>query len=1045
MILIMSVLMYSTVYADEPSSWAEEGIESLEEKGYFDSSFFTGYQNNITRQEFAYLSVRLFEVLQGKDITVDPDIHFSDTTDVYALKAATVGISSGVGDDRFDPDASLTREQLAVMMIKTLNLGKLDLSLQFKDAFNDNSSFSSWAKDSIDVAYANGIISGTGNNTFSPSGYATKEQAMVIVNNILRNYSDKSFQFEAFEGPVLTMSIEDRYDASNKAAFVKVYCNHKYVGYTNNEGQLPIYNLTPGFNNITMLFRDGTIVQSGAYSYETDRTALMWIDSKTTDANSEYMSDEAIKEQVQTIVLEETVVDPSQEVTVLFDDSIPKEVEKYINKLLEEARPIINNLLGAPNNSHTYTLKYSPTEHLGYNTGKTISTMSVLPELVGDSDPDFDKWMINEYIHQYLKDYGIPIKGSRSNESRAQALSDIVMNLMDRDSNQNGLNYYLDLYDILLPLGPEFILNNGSTTQSGAFNPYNFNWTPESYNQVNALGLEHHKALWHKLFEQRYKETGKYDFFVVYMKEMNTGAINTPEKYYGMMDGLINQVDGIKTSEWLKQAPEYAGQLDEEYAVRVLPLKGGMLSIEGVDNPDNIYPLLIKRSPGELIEDTCRITITEDSNVVYDADFNTEVGMGNLSGALNIRHLNLIEGLYTVTVSWQVNNQTLKDSRAFQIGEVTIPTESLKDMTTKNLITIKYDESIPENVRKYVTALQEIIDPICRFYVGEPNEAGTFTLKYDPNGFNTMSNHYSTLNITKLPNTSGVDINFDAFFFIEYFHMFHKGESMPFEIGRYSENISQLMKIIISDHLSQNNIREIGSRDLDYFVRFFDYTDDLGPNILINMGVLANGGPTSRANWEMDPKYGQFMNVFTLDYGLSVWAKLDNARYLQTSKHDFVKEVMLALRNDDIKSLNDFYEFLDETVITVDDMKASTWLKQTSLFSELTDEIYTLKLLPVNGDVMNISGNDNPTTIYPFLVERDGLASVEETEVTISVYEGNEKLLEESVMMNIGSNYNSYNGLDIRHLNLSEGVYTVEGKATVNGQLIKSQVQFEVK
>jgi len=62
--------------------------------------------------EFAYLAVRLFETLQGDEITVNGNITFTDTTNVYALKAATVGISAGVGNNLFWMFQSLVLGQL---------------------------------------------------------------------------------------------------------------------------------------------------------------------------------------------------------------------------------------------------------------------------------------------------------------------------------------------------------------------------------------------------------------------------------------------------------------------------------------------------------------------------------------------------------------------------------------------------------------------------------------------------------------------------------------------------------------------------------------------------------------------------------------------------------------------------------------------------------------------------------------------------------------------------------------------------------------------
>ncbi|MCH4886121.1 S-layer homology domain-containing protein [Acidaminobacter sp. JC074] len=1047
LILIIIIMMFSLqVYGEEPSGWAEESIENLQDLDMLEEDFFKNYQELITREEFAYLAVRLFEVLDEKEITVDETISFKDTDDIYALKAASVDISSGVGNQMFAPDAFITREQLAVMMIKTLNLGKLDLSVSLKEAFEDFDSFSSWSKDAIQIAYANDVISGTGGGNFSPAGYATKEQALVIVQNILKNYQGQAFNYKKKSSNPLLLTLEDRNDSSNKAAFVKVYHDNKYLGYTDSKGQITVYNLSPGLNDFTMVFRHGKIVTSGAYARLSPANSAMWFDSSIVNSNNNVSIKTVVEDKIK---LDTIQVSDDKQVKILYDDSVPSDVQNYVDELLEDVRPIINNLLGAPYKNHTYTLKYDPDKHLGYNNGKTISTFSKLPNLLGKTDPEFDKWIVNEYVHQYLKDHGIPISGSRSNESRAQAISDIVMTIASeqglRASEQHNLDYYLNLYDILWPLGPEFILNNGPSDYSGSFQSNNFNWKATSYNKVNALGLEHHKALWITLFNRRYEESGKYDFFVEFLKVMNTGEVDSLKKFYDLMDTLIKEVDGQKTSEWLKLAPEFAGKINQDYSVKLLIIKGMHMNIEGIDNPDYIYPLLIKRSPGELVEDDCRIVITKNGKSIYDKEFRTLVGYGDLSGSLKVSSLDLDDGLYEVIVSWDVNGKTYSESGMFQVGDLVLSSDLLKNIDFDNPIRVTYTDSVPTNVRDYIDELVEIIDPIYRLYVGKPNEEGTLLIGYDPDGFAGMVGKYEMLNIKRLPDTKGVDGNFDSFFFIEYFHMFHKGRDLPFEEGRYSENISQLMKILVSDYLSSNQLRVTSSKDYEQTVNFHRYVEDLGPNILINQGVNANGGTPSRENWEMGSKYGQFINVFTLDYALSIWAELEHTRYGLSGQHDFVKLLMEALRDDQIRTKNDFYDFLDEKVGMIDGMKASQWLKTTSLFIPLKDDIYTLKLLPAKGRIMSIEGNDNPDMIYPFLVERDGPASLVDGSVEIGIYKDDTLVHQGHVTINIGSEYESYAGLNVRALELTKGTYVAKGQVTIDGKTYKTESEFIVK
>jgi len=257
----------------------------------------------------------------------------------------------------------------------------------------DVSEFSSWAVDSIDVAYANSIVNGTGNGKYSPSGYATKEQALVIVNNILKKYLGYAFDYEDKSKATLHMTIEDRTDTTNNAEFVKVYYNNKYLGYTDNQGKLDIYNLEPGFHEFKMVFKDETIVSSGAYSKANSSAALMWIDSSIINTNKarKFESAVSVEEVSVGIELPKVTENFDKKITLLYDVSVPLDVQIYIDGLLLDARPVIDMLLGEPSSSHTYTLKYDEGKHLGYNIGKTISTMSTLLNIGSKNDPNIDK------------------------------------------------------------------------------------------------------------------------------------------------------------------------------------------------------------------------------------------------------------------------------------------------------------------------------------------------------------------------------------------------------------------------------------------------------------------------------------------------------------------------------------------------------------------------------------------------------------------------------------------------------------------------------
>ena len=173
---------------NEPSSWAARDINILKSKKILKDDSFSNFQNNISRLDFIYLAVKTYEELSNSKINVNSGIKFSDTEDIYALKAASVGITNGIGNNKFGPDLEITREQLATFMTKVIKLAGKNTTLENLNSpykFTDDEDISSWAKDSVYFVKNKGIVNGVGNDKFSPKGSATVEQALIITKKIL--------------------------------------------------------------------------------------------------------------------------------------------------------------------------------------------------------------------------------------------------------------------------------------------------------------------------------------------------------------------------------------------------------------------------------------------------------------------------------------------------------------------------------------------------------------------------------------------------------------------------------------------------------------------------------------------------------------------------------------------------------------------------------------------------------------------------------------------------------------------------------------------
>lgn len=169
-------------FTDVPAShWASSQITRAVDLGLFQGETSTrfGLGHPMTRAAFAVVLCRFFdwEMVtpdQGSYTdNQDPDAwYYSAVETAYAHGAITSQTSD------FRPADSITREELAVMLLRAMGYGTIaglaqDLPMPFRDV-RTNSGY-------LSMAYALGLISGTSATTFSPDQAATREQAAVIL------------------------------------------------------------------------------------------------------------------------------------------------------------------------------------------------------------------------------------------------------------------------------------------------------------------------------------------------------------------------------------------------------------------------------------------------------------------------------------------------------------------------------------------------------------------------------------------------------------------------------------------------------------------------------------------------------------------------------------------------------------------------------------------------------------------------------------------------------------------------------------------------
>ncbi|OPX86464.1 MAG: S-layer protein precursor [Pelotomaculum sp. PtaB.Bin104] len=180
-VLVAGEQKEQTTLKDIAGHWAANNINQLVAggviSGYPDGSFKPN--NTITRAEFATVLVKAFQltVRDGK-IFADTAGHWARD---YIAAAADSGVVNGYDVNTFGPDDLITREQMAVMIVKAAKLAPGAGETQF----TDSGSISDWAKEAVITATENRIMKGYPDNTIQPRGSATRAEAVTVVVNSL--------------------------------------------------------------------------------------------------------------------------------------------------------------------------------------------------------------------------------------------------------------------------------------------------------------------------------------------------------------------------------------------------------------------------------------------------------------------------------------------------------------------------------------------------------------------------------------------------------------------------------------------------------------------------------------------------------------------------------------------------------------------------------------------------------------------------------------------------------------------------------------------
>ncbi len=176
-----------TAYSDVPSSsWALGVINDATDYKLVDgvSDGVFGYGKSVTRAQFATMICRMFGWSEISPATAS----FSDVpTNQWYYKYVETALANGAfdGGGKFRPDEAISREDMAVMLVRGLGYKSLAPQVEsYGNGFTDVKTNIGY----ITIAKDIGMVEGTGGGKFNPQSTAKREEAAAMLVRVYKKY-----------------------------------------------------------------------------------------------------------------------------------------------------------------------------------------------------------------------------------------------------------------------------------------------------------------------------------------------------------------------------------------------------------------------------------------------------------------------------------------------------------------------------------------------------------------------------------------------------------------------------------------------------------------------------------------------------------------------------------------------------------------------------------------------------------------------------------------------------------------------------------------
>ena len=185
------IIYVGKTFGDISSLKTKEKIEALISRGIINGKTKDTFDPNgkMTRAEFATITIKSLG-LSEKSGSVFSDVKKNDWFYGYVYSAFNYGIIKGVSENRFSPNGTITREEAAVMIMRSASLCGMNTELSKSEVrnilcvFPDYVKASDWSQNALAFCFKEGIMSDEV-SLINPKESVTRKEIAELLYNLL--------------------------------------------------------------------------------------------------------------------------------------------------------------------------------------------------------------------------------------------------------------------------------------------------------------------------------------------------------------------------------------------------------------------------------------------------------------------------------------------------------------------------------------------------------------------------------------------------------------------------------------------------------------------------------------------------------------------------------------------------------------------------------------------------------------------------------------------------------------------------------------------